>query len=124
MTHIASSNLDKLTTKISSGINSDKMLVYKVFQKNYELKRGEFMGMLIERRRDLRGMTQVESGLRWAKLTFGRMVKDKKAIFVVPDELELGTDTKWLMEKGVLTKEELLGTVKLVGNEIKREVGS
>ena len=100
------------------------MLVYKVFYKNYELKRGELMGMLIERRSDLRGMTQVDSGLRWAKLTFGHMVEDKKAIFVVPDELELGTDTKWLMEKGVLTKEELLGTVKLVGNEIKREVGS
>jgi hypothetical protein len=73
------------------------MLVYKVFYKNYELRRGELMGMLIERRSDLRGMTQVESGLRWAKLTFGHMVEDKKAIFVVPDELKLGIDTKWLM---------------------------
>jgi len=100
------------------------MLVYKVFCKNYELKRGDLMGMLIEKRRDLRGMTQVESGLKWAKLTFGRMVKDNKAIFVVPDELKLGIDTKWLMEKGVLTKEELVGTVKLVGKEIKREAGS
>jgi hypothetical protein len=100
------------------------MLVYKVFCKNYELKRGELMGMLIERRRDLRGMTQVESGLKWAKLTFGRMVKDNKAIFVVPDELKLRINAKWLMEKGVLTKEELLGTVKLVGKEIKREAGS
>jgi hypothetical protein len=36
----------------------------------------------------------------------------------------LGIDTKWLVEKGVLTKEELLGTVKLVGKEIKREAGS
>mgnify|MGYP006266752511 CR=1 FL=1 len=73
------------------------MLVYKVFYKNYELRRGELMGMLVERRSDLRGMTQVESGLRWAKLTFGHMVEDKKAIFVVPDDLKLGVDTKWLM---------------------------
>jgi hypothetical protein len=73
------------------------MLVYKVFYKNYELRRGELMGMLVERRSDLRGMTQVESGLRWAQLTFGHMVEDKKAIFVVPDDLKLGIDTKWLM---------------------------
>ena len=50
------------------------MLTYKVFYKNDELKKGEFMGMLVERRKDLRGKTQVESGLRWARLTFGRML--------------------------------------------------
>jgi hypothetical protein len=63
-------------------------------------------------------MKQVESGLRWAKLTFGHMVKDKQSIFVVPNELKLESDTKWLMEKGVFTKEELLGMVKLVSQEI------
>ena len=61
----------------------------------------------------MRGMTQVESGLRWAKLTFSRMVKDKQTIFVVPNELKLRRDTKWLMEKGIFTKEEFLGMVKL-----------
>ena len=30
------------------------MIVYKVFYKNYELKRGELMGTLKERRKDLR----------------------------------------------------------------------
>jgi hypothetical protein len=94
------------------------MIVYKVFYKNYELKKGGFMGMLIERRKDLRGMKHVESGLRWAKLTFGHMVKDKQSIFVVPNEFKLESDTKWLMEKGVFTKEELLGMVKLVAQEI------
>jgi len=64
------------------------MIVYKVFYKDYELKKGEFVGMLIERRKDLRGVTQVESGLRWAKLTFGRMIKDEYTIFVVPKELK------------------------------------
>jgi hypothetical protein len=97
------------------------MIVYKVFYKNYELKKGEFMGMLIERRKDLRGKTQVESGLRWARWAFGRMVKDERTIFVVPNELKLGIDTKWLMEKGVFTKEELLGMVKLVDQHIKRK---
>jgi len=94
------------------------MVVYKVFYKNFELKKGEFMGMLIERRKDLRGKTQVESGMRWAKFTFGRMVKDDKTIFVVPNELKLGINTKWLIEKGVFTKEELLGLNKLIGQEM------
>jgi len=31
------------------------MVVYKVFYKNFELKKGEFVGMLIERRKDMRG---------------------------------------------------------------------
>lgn len=100
------------------------MIVYKVFYKNYDLKKGELMGMLIERRKDLRGKTQIESGLRWAKLTFSHMVKDDKAIFVVPNELNLGSDTRLLMEKGVFTKEELPGMVKLVEQAMTREVGS
>jgi hypothetical protein len=95
------------------------MLVYKVFYKNYELKKGELMGALIERRKDLRGMKQFESGLKWAKLTFGHMVQDKKAIFVVPSELNLGDDAKWSMEKGVFTKEELVEMLKLIEHGIK-----
>ena len=65
------------------------MIVYKVFYKNYELKRGELMGALTERRKDVRGSSRIESGLKWAKLKFGHMVKDKHAIFVLPDELNL-----------------------------------
>ncbi len=91
------------------------MVVYKVFFKNYELKKGELMGMLIERRRDLRGMNPVESGLRWAKLTFGRMAKGQKTIFVIPDELKFSGDTGWLMEKGMFTKEESRDIAKLTG---------
>ena len=64
------------------------MIVYKVFYKNYELERSELLGVLYERRKDLRGMTQFESGMRWARLTFGGLVKDKEAIFVVPNELK------------------------------------
>ena len=88
------------------------MLIYKVFYKNYELKKGEFMGMLVERRKDLRGKTQVESGLRWARLTFGRMLKDERTIFIVPNDLKLEGDTQRLLEKGVLTKGELSGMGK------------
>ena len=79
------------------------------------------MGMLIERRRDLRGMKQVESGLRWAKLTFGRKVKDEKSIIVVPSDLNLGNNIKWLTEKGVFTKEELIGMSRLIEKGIKKE---
>ncbi len=100
---------------ISSG---SAMVIYKVFYKNFELKKGEFIGMLIERRKDMRGKTQIESGMRWARLAFGRMVKDEKTIFVVPNELKLGIDTQWLIEKGVFTKEELLGLNKLIGQEM------
>lgn len=72
----------------------EKMIVYKVFFKNYKLKRGELLGILAERRDDLRGYTQVESGLRWAKLTFGHLVTDKNAVFVVPNELRLNGDAR------------------------------
>ena len=95
------------------------MVVYKVFYKNFELKKGEFMGMLIERRKDLRGKTQIESAMRWARLAFGRMVKDDKTIFVVPNELKLGINTQWIIEKGIFTKEDLLGLAKLFDQEVK-----
>ena len=100
------------------------MTVYKVFYKNYEHRKAEPMGMLIERRKDLRGKTPIESGLRWAKFTFRQMVKDQKAIFVIPNELNLGSDTQWAMEKAVFSKEELPEMVKLVEQAMKREVSS
>ena len=90
------------------------MVVYKVFYKHFELKKGEFVGLLIERRKDLRGKTQLESGTRWAKVAFGSMVKDEKTIFVVPHELKLGIRTKSIIEKGIFTKEEILGMGKPV----------
>ena len=84
------------------------MVVYKVFYKNYELKRGEFVGLLVERRENLRGKSQLESGLRWARLTFGRKLGDETELFIVPDELNPGSDAEWLMEKGVFTRVDLL----------------
>jgi len=95
------------------------MIIYKVFSKNYELKKGELMGMLIERRKGLRGMTQIQSGMRWANVIFGRMIKDKKLMFIVPRELKLRSDTRWLVEKGVFTKEELFGISKLMDQGIR-----
>ena len=95
------------------------MVVYKVFYKNFKLKKGEFVGMLIERRKDMRGETQLESAMRWAKLAFGRMVKDEKTIFVVPKELKLGIKTKSIIEKGIFAKEEILGMGKLVAQKLK-----
>ena len=97
------------------------MVVYKVFCKNYELKKAEPMGMLIERRKDLRGMNQVESGLRWAKSAFGHSVENKQTIFVVPDEVDLGTDDRVRMEKEIFTKEEFLEIMKVMGQEAKRK---
>lgn len=84
------------------------MVVYKVFYKDYELKKGEFVGLLVERRESLRGKSQLESGLRWARLTFGRKVADERGLFIVPDELNPGSDAEWLTEKGVFTRVDLL----------------
>ena len=92
------------------------MVVYKVFYKNFKLKKGEFVGMLIERRKDMRGKTQLESAMRWAKLVFGHMTKDGKMIFVVPKELKFEINTRSIIEKGIFTKEEIPHMGKLVTN--------
>jgi hypothetical protein len=98
------------------------MVVYKVFFRNYKLKKGEHIGSLMERRKDLRGKNQLESGLRWAKLTFGQMVKDKQSIFIVPKELKSEMDGKWFMEKGIIFGEGEVGSmVKLFDQEMKIE---
>ncbi len=96
------------------------MVVYKVFYKSYELRKGEFVGILLERRKDLRGKTRLESGLRWARVSFADSVKDRHAIFAVPDELELGSDPQWMIERGV-SKEELLRVMDLADQETKRK---
>ena len=95
------------------------MVVYKVFYKDFELKKGEFMGMLIERRRDLRGKNQIESGLKWARLTFGSMLRDSRTMFVVPRELNPGSDAEWIIEKAVFTRGELLEMTKPIDRETR-----
>ena len=67
------------------------MIVYKVFLKNYDLKKGNLIGVLTERRKDLRGSTPTESGLRWAKSVYSNVVKNKSDLFVVTKEVEEGT---------------------------------
>jgi len=51
------------------------------------------MGTLVERRKDLRGKSKLESGLNWAKAMFGQTVKNKHMIFVVPDESKVKKDS-------------------------------
>jgi hypothetical protein len=99
------------------------MIIYKVFYKNYDLKKGELMGALIERRKDLRGKSRVESGLRWARLTFGQTVKDKHAIFVVPDELDLKSNRIAPVDKMIFTKEEFCRMMSGPDQEMKSEGG-
>lgn len=64
------------------------MIVYKVFCKDGDLKTDDLIGVLAERRKDLRGETQFESGLKWAKSFFTDLIKDRQAIFVIPNDLE------------------------------------
>jgi hypothetical protein len=63
--------------------------VYKVLCKDDGLKKDDLIGVLAEKRNDLRGKTHFESGTRWARVFFSSLVKDKQAIFVVPKELEV-----------------------------------
>ena len=65
------------------------MIVYKVFCRGEELEKEDLIGVLAERRKDLRGKTQFESGLRWATFFFTGLIKDRQAIFVVPNEFEV-----------------------------------
>ncbi len=65
------------------------MIVYKVFCKDDELKNDNLIGVLAERRKDLRGKTQFESGLKWARFFFTGLVRDRQTIFVVPNEFEV-----------------------------------
>ena len=96
------------------------MLVYVVFRKDYEHRKGELMGMLVERRKDMRGQTQWESGLKWARGAFGHLVKDKRDIFVFPKELKISEDKMLLVEKGIFTKEEFLEVMKTIDQEMNR----
>ena len=97
------------------------MIVYVVFRKDYEHRKGELMGMLVERRNNTRGLTQWESGLKWARGAFGYLVKDKRDIFVFPKELKISEDKMLLVGKGVFTKEEFLEVMKKIDQEMGME---
>ena len=97
------------------------MVVYVVFCKDYEHRKGELMGMLVERRKDMRGETQWESGVKWARQAFGHLVKDKKDIFIFPKEMELNGDKGLLVDRGIYTKEEFLEVMKTRDQEIGRK---
>jgi len=96
------------------------MVVYVVFCKDYEHKRGELMGMFVERRNDLRGQTRWKSGTKWARQASGHLVKDKKDIFVHPKEFDIG-DKGLLVDRGIYTKEEFLEVTKKIDQEMGRE---
>ena len=97
------------------------MVVYVVFCKDFEHRKGELMGMLVERRKDMRGRTQWESGVKWARLAFGHLVKDKKDIFVFPKEMEINDDKGLLVEKGIFSKEEFLEVTNMIDRDMKKE---
>jgi len=96
------------------------MVVYVVFCKDYEHRKGELMGMLVERRKDTRGETQWESGVKWARQAFGHLVKDKKDIFVYPKGMKIDDDKGLLVERGIFSKEEFLKVTKMVDKETGR----
>ena len=68
------------------------MVVYKVFYKDYQKKACKLVGELRERRKDLRGMTHSQTGLKWAKIQFGESVRDRQALLVVTRKLSPGEE--------------------------------
>jgi hypothetical protein len=97
------------------------MIVYVVFYKDYKHRKGELMGLLVERRKDMRGQTQWASGAKWARQAFGHLVKDKKDIFVYPKEMKIDDDKGLLAEKAIFSKEEFLEMVSAVNKEVTKE---
>ena len=79
------------------------------------------MGVLVERRKDTRGQSQWESGVKWARQAFGHLVKDKKDIYVFPKEMAINDDKGLLVEKGIYTKEEFLEVMKTIDQQMERE---
>ena len=63
------------------------MIVYKVLYKDCYRKKIVLLGTLVEKRKGLRGLSHLESGLKWAKSVFGNQVQDIKRIIVVPKEV-------------------------------------
>ncbi len=68
------------------------MIVYKVFYKDCYRRKSVLLGTLIERRKGLRGKSQLESALKWAKFAFSDKVKNIDRIIVVPKEVKQGND--------------------------------
>ncbi len=98
------------------------MIVYKVFSKDYEHEKVTLLGILTERRRNLRGKTRIEAGLMWARLTFGDSAKDRESIFVVPKEFEAGPATRVLMKRTIFYKDEILDMVDPLALSRKRKI--
>jgi Flp pilus assembly pilin Flp len=61
-------------------------MLYKVYLKNYVRGTVSFLGALPERRKQSRGIPLVTSAFRWARLIFGGLVKDARALFIVPSD--------------------------------------
>jgi len=65
-------------------------MIYKVYSKNYLDGSVSLIGMLPEKRKTLRGLTLIASGLKWAKSIFGGLVKDTCALFIIPSDENKG----------------------------------
>jgi hypothetical protein len=60
-----------------------RVIVYRVLYKDYQSKACTLLGELRERRKDMRGMTHTQAGLKWARMQFGESVRDRQALLVV-----------------------------------------
>ena len=68
------------------------MIIYKVFSKNCGNRRCQLISVLQERRKDLRGKSHLESGLRLARFVLGDLVINNRFIVVVPKIVNEGKE--------------------------------
>jgi general secretion pathway protein A len=91
------------------------MLVYKVYSKDYKLKQGKMLGVLVERRKDLRGQNPLDSGLKWAKVTFSSSLERKQLIFIVPKDLDLRANSEVSLENRTIPNQVPADVIALRG---------
>lgn len=64
-------------------------MLYKVYLKNYLKGTASFVGVLPERRKHMSPHgdgINFAAAFRWARLIFGGLVKDARALFIVPSD--------------------------------------
>ena len=64
------------------------MLMYEVYYRDYKKRESDKIATLVERRRDPIRQT----GLKWARIFFGRLVQDSHSIFIKPKKMEVNIE--------------------------------
>lgn len=95
-------------------------MIYKVYLKNYVKGTASFIGALPERRHGIRRGSLAASALKWARLFFGGLVKDARALFIISiDDRERGASSvEYAILIAVIAAVAVLG-IQIIGPAVK-----